>query len=378
MKHDKIVKLRKDLHKNPELSGSEFHTALRIKEFLRNPAPSRIIEHVGGHGLMVVYEFDQKGPVIVIRCELDALPIGEANTFDHRSIVSGSSHKCGHDGHMAIVAGLGLWIQEQDFQSGRIVLLFQPAEESGEGAFRVFQDKRFIAMHPDYIFALHNIPGESLHAIITTEKGFSAEVQSFAIYLTGKESHAAEPEQGINPTHGTAEIIKALSGLNITAPERSDFAILTAIHIHLGEKAYGISPGKGELHYTIRTWNEKRMNSLQKEIEESVQGICESMGLDSKITWFAHFPATINDPDCNRLISRAIAANHFEAIERPYPFKFGEDFGWYSSNYKTAMFGIGAGENSPALHQADYDFPDEIIETGISMFAGIISAILKK
>ncbi len=378
MNYAKILKLRKELHQNPELSGDEYNTARLIRDFIGTHHPTRIIEKVSGQGLMAVYEFANPGPTIVIRCEMDSLPIAEENNFAHRSTVGGISHKCGHDGHMAIVAGLVFWIRAQNFSSGKIVLLFQPAEESGEGAFKVLQDERFINLHPDYIYALHNIPGEPLHTIITTKTGFSAEVESFSITLTGKESHAAEPEQGINPSPGISEIIKALSGLNVPEPERSDFAILTAIHIHMGEKAYGISPGKGEMHYTIRTWDEDAMNSLKKEITGCLKRICNSYKLDYKITWFEHFPATINDPDCTTYISQAISTNQLEVLERQYPFKFGEDFGWFSRNFKTAMFGVGAGVNSPALHHADYDFPDEIIETGITMFASIIQGILEK
>ncbi|MEQ9415323.1 MAG: amidohydrolase, partial [Cyclobacteriaceae bacterium] len=207
-----LLHLRHELHQHPELSGKEAQTAQRIKSFITtHHAPTQWIENIGGHGLLAVYELMRPGPTMVIRCELDALPIEEANTFDHRSFVKGVAHKCGHDGHMAIVTGLIFRIKEQNFTSGKIVLLFQPAEETGMGGSAVMNDPRFKALHPDYIFALHNIPGEPLHSIITIPSGFSAEVHSFALYLKGKEAHAAEPEHSINPALAIAEMTNALA-----------------------------------------------------------------------------------------------------------------------------------------------------------------------
>ncbi|MEZ4944185.1 MAG: amidohydrolase [Cyclobacteriaceae bacterium] len=370
-----LINLRNELHQHPELSGEETHTAQRIKSFITtHHAPTRWIDNVGGHGLLAVYELAQLGPTIVIRCELDALPIEEANSFDHQSIVKGVSHKCGHDGHMAIVAGLIFWIKEQ--QSGKIVLLFQPAEETGKGGAEVMNDPRFKALHPDYIFALHNIPGEPLHSIITIPSGFSAEVHSFALYLKGKEAHAAEPEQSINPSLAIAEMINALAQLNVHAPTQDGFAILTPVHIIMGEKAYGISPGKGELHYTLRTWNEGVMSKVKQQLDQVIKTACHTHHLEYKMDWLEYFPASINNEQCNQFIKEAATSLGLTIIDRPYPFKFGEDFGWFSKSYKTAMFGLGAGVNSPALHHSDYDFPDAIIETGINMFTALIKQVI--
>lgn len=129
-----IIELRKELHRYPELSGVEVETAKRIRQFVEAHHPTKIIENIGGNGLAVIYEFPKAGTTITIRCELDALPIQEINHFYHQSTAAGISHKCGHDSHMAIVAGLVFWLKEQAFQSGKIVLLFQPAEETGQGS----------------------------------------------------------------------------------------------------------------------------------------------------------------------------------------------------------------------------------------------------
>ncbi|WP_159023943.1 amidohydrolase [Formosa sp. L2A11] len=371
-----ILNLRKELHENPELSSFEYETAIRIRQFVEKNSTATIIENIGGSGLAVVYEYPNPGKSITIRCELDALPIQEVNTFKHQSKKKGISHKCGHDGHMAIVSGLVFWLQNQIFNSGKIILLFQPAEETGEGAYHVLNDTKFKALKTDYIFALHNIPKEPLNSIIITEKGFSAEVQSFIVRVKGKESHAAEPENGINPALGLSEIITSISRLNVTNPIAENFTIITPVHITMGQKSYGISPAKGELHYTLRTWNSEEMLHSKTKIENLIKETCHSNTLKYEIEWLEYFPASINNKESNNYISKAALDNNYKTLKRPYPFKFGEDFGWFSKTYKTAMFGLGAGLDSPALHNTDYDFPDEIIETGLTMFQSIISNIM--
>lgn len=373
---EKIIQLRRQLHQKPDLSGKEAGTAQIIKDFVEGNHDTEIISGLGGDGLAVVYSFAEEGPKVMIRCELDALPITEANDFSHKSEKTGISHKCGHDGHMSIVAGLIFWIKEQDFKKGKIILLFQPAEETGKGAYEVLNDPQFKDLNPDYIFALHNLPGEPLNSIITIKGSFSSTVQSLAIYLTGKQSHASEPEKGINPAEALAEIVNRAAEMNVIDPGDDSFALLTPIHMNMGSIAYGISPGAGELHYTMRTASEEAMKQIKKKLINLVSRVCKEHKLEFTTDWFDHFPATVNNDECNDMIIQAAEENGYELIQKPHPFKFGEDFGWFSQGTKAAMFGLGAGLNSPALHHADYDFPDEIIEKGINMFSRIIRQIL--
>ena len=372
-----IIALRHTLHAQPEVSNDEYGTAEIIKAYMEQYAPSEIIAGIGGSGVAVVYAFDRPGKTITIRCELDALPIQEANHMSYRSKHAGVSHKCGHDGHMAIVASLGAWLREGHIDSGKVALLFQPAEENGQGAARVMADPRFQALGSDYIFALHNLPKAPLHDIIWMPAGFSAEVYSVIVRLTGKESHAAEPENGINPTLAISAIATQCAQLNVSDPEDPSYAVLTPVHIQVGQPSYGISPGQGEIHYTIRTWNKEEMDALKTRILGVVSEVCDTHHLAHDVEWLEYFPASINDAASNEVVRQAALANDFTLSERGYPFKFGEDFGWYGDQYKSAIFGLGAGLDTPALHHADYDFPDEIIGTGAAMFKSIIQHILK-
>ncbi len=376
--NSKIITLREELHKYPELSGIEAHTAKRIQHFIQKEYPGKIIEAIGGPSFAVVYSYGASGNTIAIRCELDALPIEEKNDFHYKSLHKGVSHKCGHDGHMAIVSGLIFWLQKQEFKTGTVVLLFQSAEETGKGAYEVLKSPKFKALKIDYLFALHNIPGVDLHTIITMNKGFSAEVESLIINLEGIESHAAEPKNGINPSIAISKIIQQLNTLIISDPLHEHFSVLTPVHLKMGEKAYGISPALGELHYTIRTWNSQNMETLKGKIKEIVETTSTENNLSFTLTWLEHFPASENDTTCNTIVKKIAKAHDFKTLERPYPFKFGEDFGWFSKEYKTAMFGLGSGLQTPPLHNPFFDFPNEIISTGIQMFGGIIKTILEK
>lgn len=375
--YPELQALRHDLHRHPELSGNEPETARRIISYVSKHHPAdQLITGIGGHGLAFVYDFFGPGPTVMIRCELDALPIHEPNDFAHRSMAEGVAHKCGHDGHMGILAGLASWLRGQAFSGGKVVLFFQSAEETGKGAAAALQDERFRALRPDYVFALHNIPGAPLRQVILTPELFSATVQSLTIFLTGKESHASEPEHGVNPAYATAELIQALARLNVSAAARSDFALLTPVHITLGQKAYGISPGTGELHYTLRTWSEGEMKQLKTGLEEIVAAIAAQNGLAWRTDWFEYFPATVNDAGCRERVKAAAQACGLPVVEQPTPFRFGEDFGWFSQHYRVAMFGLGAGEDCPALHHAEYDFPDALLPTGVMLFGELITKLL--
>tara|TARA_R110002126_G_scaffold99599_1_gene230784 strand:+ start:753 stop:1889 length:1137 start_codon:yes stop_codon:yes gene_type:complete len=373
-----LIALRKEIHRFPELSGKEYETAQRIVNFLTPFEPDQIITELGTTGVAAVYDFGKIETTIMIRCELDALPIQEINSFEYRATVDSVSHKCGHDGHMVIVAGLASWLQNASIENARIVLLFQPAEETGEGAPGILADSKFEEIIPDYIFALHNLPGFPMHQIVTTASEFTSTVQSVSISLHGKESHAAEPENGINPALAIAELINSFEDIVINDVNSDDFTLITPVYSSMGGKDYGVSPADGELHLTVRTWTPEQMNSLMERIETIALQTAKKHKLNHELFWFGYFAATKNHAFCNSVIQESATEKGTDCVFQKHPFKFGEDFGVFTQRYPGAMFGLGSGTDTPALHNPDYDFPDEIIETGILMFTEIITTILEK
>jgi len=180
---------------------------------------------------------------------LDALPIEEKTNLSYASITRGNGHLCGHDGHMTMVAGLGYYLKQHRPNKGRVILLFQPSEENGKGAIQVIKDKLFKPFQPDYIFAIHNLPGYPHNQIVVSNNHFAASSSGMAINLKGKSSHAAEPEKGLNPGQAIAKMILHFNELITYKYQYNDFVLITPIHIRLGQLAYGTSPGKGVINF---------------------------------------------------------------------------------------------------------------------------------
>jgi amidohydrolase len=371
-----LIQLRQELHKHPEVSGNESKTAQRILDFLSKYKPNQVITNLGGVGILAIYKGKEDGKSVLFRCELDALPIQEINSFDYKSIYEGVSHKCGHDGHMAILCGMAKSLYENPLEKGTVILLFQPAEEDGNGAKRVLNDSNFDAIKPDFAFALHNLPGFKKHQIVIKENTFTCAVNSMIIQLNGKTSHAGEPENGINPSLAIAEIIQVFNSKIKTDVSSKNYCLITPIHINMGEKAYGVSAGYGEIHFTVRSNSNAQMRIIESNLEENVNEIASKFNLKTKIDWTESFQANENNSEALNYIRKAALVKNLEILEKELPFTFGEDFGIFTQHFKGAMLGLGSGENTPSLHNPDYDFPDEIIQTGMQLFHQITKEIL--
>lgn len=370
-----LTSFRKKLHAEPELSGKETKTAKKIIAELKQFAPSKIITKLGGHGIAAVFEGTAPGKTTMFRAELDALPIQETNTFSYASTTDGVSHKCGHDGHATILVGLAKTIAENPIKKGKVILLFQPAEENGAGATAIMNDRKFSTIKPDRIFALHNVPGFEKGEIVCKEGTFTASVSSIAINLKGKTAHAAEPENGINPDLAISELISNIKKCSNPDQKSETFAVITTVYATLGSKDYGISAGVGEVHFTVRCWNAAPLAALKKTIESIVSKTAKKHQLDHSAEWIYEFTANKNDLHAFSLIKEAADTNGFPFQLKNQPFKWGEDFGVFTQHFKGAMFGLGAGKNTPALHNPDYDFPDELIPVGVTMFHSILKSI---
>lgn len=369
--------LRKKLHQNPELSGVEFNTAKIIKAYLQHYKPDELIENLGNSaGFIAIY--NPKNTIketIMFRCELDALPIQEINDFSHKSLVDHISHKCGHDGHMSIMCQFAQMLSSERMEHTKVILLFQPAEETGEGAVSIFNDEKFKVLKPSKVFALHNLPGFNLHDIVVKNDTFTCAVNSIIIKFKGKTSHAAEPQNGKNPALAISQVINAFDRKNQNNPKQELFTVLTPVFIEMGSKDYGISAGFGEIHYTFRRHKNSDMKDLEIDLETTVAEIARKFSLEFEVSYTQKFYANENTDTVVDIIRSAAKINNFDIIEKDSPFEFGEDFGIFTEHYDGAMFGLGSGINSPALHNPDYDFPDEITETGAQMFYQITKLI---
>lgn len=365
---DKLTVFRKERHANPELSEKESKTADAIVSFLKDYNVSQIVTEVGGYGVIAIFDSEKEGESLLFRADMDALPIEEENDFDYRSKSKGVSHKCGHDGHTSILLGLAVLLSKFPPKKGKAVLLFQPAEEIGKGAVAVLNDEKFASFKPDWVFGLHNLPGFPMHEVVVKKDSFTASVTSIVIDFQGKTAHAAEPEHGVNPSTAVSELILQASIWSNNQPERNDFSVITPIHVTVGSKAYGTSAGEAKLGFTIRTWNEDEMRALKTKIETFLIALAKKHRLEVKYKYIEEFKACKNNPEAVAKLKKAANGLELQISEPELPFKWGEDFGLFTQEYKGSFFGLGAGRESPALHNPDYDFPDVLISSGAQIF----------
>ncbi|WP_293576379.1 amidohydrolase [Phaeobacter sp.] len=371
-----LTTLRQALHRIPEVSGAEEKTAAFITEYLREFAPDHLLTGLGGHGVAAVYDGAAEGPTVMIRCELDGLPIPELSDQPYRSTHVGRGHLCGHDGHMTMVAALAEELSATRPARGRVVLMFQPAEETGKGAPAVVADPAFADIAPDYAFSLHNLPGLPVGQIALCCGPANCASRGMRIRLSGRTSHAAAPQDGVSPAGAMAQLLPGLVALGGGADLGADYALVTLTHARLGEATFGIAPGEGEVWATLRTVNDTRMARLIEEATALVAGICADQGLGHDISFDDVFEACTNDAEAADLLQTACARIGLDVVLHDRPQRWSEDFGQFGKGAKAAMFWLGSGEDQPQLHNPDYDFPDAAIPVGVSVFRQVLQEIL--
>ena len=364
-----LTALRRELHRFPEVSRQEQATAARIATTLRALQPDQIETGLGGHGVAAVFNGAAPGPTVLFRAELDALPISELSEAPHRSTIPGTGHLCGHDGHMVLLVGLARLLSRNRPAKGRVVLMFQPAEEDGSGAAAVVADPAYSALRPDWAFAIHNLPGLPFGEAALTCGVVNCASQGLRIHLTGKTAHAAQPEAGLSPAIALSRLIPALAALGQGGMLTPDYRLVTVTHARLGEPAFGIAPGEAEIWATLRTTQDAKMAALRAAAMQLTQTEAQNSGLTVSFTHHDDFAASVNDPEATAHLARTLDALAIRHSAGTLPMSASEDFGRFGqAGTKSAMLFLGAGPHHPALHNPDYDFPDDLIAPGTAIF----------
>ncbi len=371
-----LVAWRHELHQAPEISGEEVKTAAQVAEWLASFGPDEIVTGLGGAGLAAVFQGLEEGPTLGIRCELDGLPIPEETNLSYRSQVPGKGHLCGHDGHMAMVLGVAQFLSQNRPQRGQVVLIFQPAEETGEGAIAYRAAPRFAEIAPDMVLSLHNLPGLALGEVLLPRAAANCASRGARIRLWGKTSHAAAPQDGVSPAAALAQLMTELSSLGRGGELTEEFTLATVTHAKLGERTFGIAPGVAELWVTLRTATDASMMGMVTEMADRVARACAQSGLRHKITYHDVFEACRNSPEAVDVLIKSCEVGEVPLTLTDRPQAFSEDFGQFGKSAQAAMFWLGAGERHPQLHNPDYDFPDALIPIGTGIFTRAIQDLL--
>ena len=373
---EELTAFRRELHRQPELSGEEQRTARTIRAQLERLSPTRIIGGLGGHGIAAVFDSGQPGPTVLFRAELDALPIHEISTFDWASEVPGKGHLCGHDGHMTMLLALGRLLQRRPPARGRAVLMFQPAEEDGTGARAVVADPAFAQLTPDFAFAIHNEPGRPFGHVSTRVGLMNCASLGLAIHLSGKTAHAADPQDGVSPVAAVAALVPQLDALGEGGTLDETFRLATITHVNVGEATFGVAPGDALVHVTLRATRDEALRDMTSKARTAAERLAEAHGLGVELDEQDVFAATVNDAAATAIAREAMDAAGVPHDERDLPMKASEDFGEFGHRAKACMMCLGPGENYAALHNPDYDFPDSLIPIGTDIFDRVAERLL--
>lgn len=354
--------LRRELHQHPELSNEEVWTKQHLMQFLKLNTKLEIVDK--GNWFYAIYKAGDDCTNIAFRADFDALPMDEVIDLPWASKFPGKAHKCGHDGHAATLAGFALEI-DQEGANKNIYFLFQPAEETGDGAIQCVD---FIKENQiDEIYAYHNMSGLPYKSIGIIDGTAFCASKGMTIHLQGSPTHASQPEQGVNPSYAVGNILGMIP--EFTSPELNKGLILcTVIQIDVGEKAFGIAASQGNLRMTIRALYEEELVRLQENLENYAKAQAEEFGLKVDFYYNDEFPETYNHQENADKIRAAAVAKGMELIELEESFRGSEDFGHFTKLTKGAYCFIGNGEDYPHVHTSEYDFRDELIETGVELF----------
>lgn len=372
-----LTAFRRDLHRRPEVSGHEVETARTIAAALTDWSPDTVLTGLGGHGVAAVYDSGLPGPTVMIRSELDALPILELGDLPHASEVPGKGHLCGHDGHSTILLGVARLLSRKRPAKGRVVLMFQPAEEDGSGAAAVIADPQFPQIAADWALSLHNMPGVALGQAWLDAGPANCASLGLKIMLHGATAHASLPETGRAPTAALARLIDGLRAMGPGGAMQPGFRLATITHLQMGEPAFGIAPGEAELWVTLRGLANDDLTALLEQAQTLARDVAAQSGLTVEFMIHDHFQACTNDPQATAVLGRALDNCGIGYDRGDMPMRGSEDFGRFGgAGAKSAMVFLGSGLDHPPLHTQTYDFPDDLIPQGVAIFHHAIREIL--
>ncbi|MGN0070561.1 MAG: M20 family metallopeptidase [Atopobiaceae bacterium] len=362
---DEIVSFRHELHTHPELSGKEQKTKERIAAFLSSHTSFVLENHGGWLSAHLCPQGAEGAAPIAFRADMDALPIDETIALPYGSVVSGVAHKCGHDGHMAALVAAACLMDRDSRIRRPVYLVFQPAEETGEGGHACAEwlsDKGV-----QEVYAFHNLSGHREGAVMVREGMTQPASCGVTFAFEGKGAHAGTPELGRNPASALVRLEMAAEQLDGTKAGKLCFA--TTVGVTLGNHDFGISPGEGRISFTLRAGADEDLAQMEETLKQEARSLAQRLGLSVSYELHDPFPATVNDAACAERVRACARELGFQQEELEEPWRPSEDFGWYTRLMPGALFYVGNGEAWPAPHDPAYDFNDKILPVAAKMFA---------
>ncbi len=369
--HDELTAIRRDLHAHPEIGFQEVRTAALVAEKLRSWGVDEVVTGVGRTGVVGIVRGASDGPAVGLRADMDALPMSEETNLPYASRNEGAFHGCGHDGHTTMLLGAARHLAETRNFPGKVVLIFQPAEEGLGGARAMIEDGLFDRYPCDEIYALHNWPNAELGWVGATPGPAMAASNNFDIEITGRGAHGAMPEQSVDPVMVAVALAQALQTIVSRNVPPLETAIVSITQIHAGT-AYNVIPETAFLRGTVRTFSATTLGLVTERLQALAANIARAFGAEAQATVHPGYKALSNSPgqtaEACRIASDIVGASNVDGSARPLTGS--EDFSDMLDCVPGAYLWLGQGHGAN-LHNPKYRFQDEVIPIGATLYARI-------
>jgi hippurate hydrolase len=373
-----MVNLRRDIHAHPEL-GLDLP---RTQAAVLGAIDSLGLEVSTGRSLSsvtAVLDTGRDGPTTLLRADMDALPMSEDTGLDYASVVDGAMHACGHDAHVAMLAGAAQLLRAHDELSGRVVFMFQPGEEGHHGARHMIDEGVLEAGGGvDLAFAIHQTPVMPAGLVATRGGTMLASADVFTVTVLGRGGHASMPHQALDPIPVACEIVVAISSLVTRRVDVFDPAVVTVAHVSAGTTS-NVIPERATLTGTIRTVSARTRAQVHADLERLANGIAQAHGATVEFTLVPGFPVTVNDPGTAEWVREVAGAvvGSAQVHEMAAPVMGAEDFSYVLERVPGAMAFLGTCPEGVEFHRAAPNHSNRMVldesslATGIALYAAV-------
>jgi amidohydrolase len=369
---EKLVEYRRYLHAHPELTNQEVETSAWIRKMLYDHnIPIR--DGIRGNSVVAYIEGGVPGPCIAFRADMDALPVQEMNDVPYKSTVPGVMHACGHDAHTAILMCLAQALAEnREMIKGKVIFLFQQAEEGGRGGEKLVQDGALDGV--DRAFALHVGPNSPVGTITTGIGVQNASSDTFSIEITGKGTHGALPHEGIDPITTGCTIVSEINLIKSKFINPMEQFVVNVCQFSAGQ-AENVVPEKAVIKGTVRCFSESVRQTVAYHIKNISQSICTMRGCSCEIAYHFNMPCVVNSEMETMLVMEAVREQGYTVNRSQMPQMVSEDFAYILQKVPGCMFGLAAGNAEKGIaapnHSPYFDIDEDCLLVGLESMLSI-------
>jgi amidohydrolase len=374
---DQIISVRRDLHRIPETAYTEKKTSAYVADYLTRQG-LEVQTGIARYGVVGLLRSAKPGPTLMIRADMDALPLTESTGLSFASTHNGAMHACGHDAHMSMVLGAATVIRRiKDDLQGTIKFVFQPAEEGPGGAKPMIEEGVMENPTVDFAVGCHLWPDSPQGTIGVKAGPLMAAMDRFDIKIIGKGGHGAMPHICVDALEVGTQVVNSLQRIVSRHMNPLQPAVVTVGTFHAGN-AFNIIADQASLSGTTRTFDLDIWNSWEQRLDRVISGVCEAMGAQYEFKFAQGYPPTINDESMSELVRRCAAqVVGADKVVEPQPTMGGEDMSFYLQRAKGCYFFLGVGrEGGAPLHNPKFDFKEDVLSLGVETYCRVAAELL--